>query len=514
MVTASVVEFTFSREPLTPTAIERAARPVSIRMSDETTLGVAAGHDFVEKCLTEDRSVYGSTTGFGPLVVFGGRADAEDQCDNVLQHLTAGQGPDLPVDVVRATVLVRAWSLSRGRSGVSPATLRALCDMLATSFTPAVPSLGSVGASGDLVPLAHVVQALRGVGHAYVDGVRMPAREALAKAGLAPLALGGRDALSLVNGTSVTTAAAGLAVASLRRSHEVAIAMSALLTDLLGAAPAFLSPSLLAAFGHPETVAVGERLSHWLEGTAPTGLRALQEPYSVRCVPQLLGAARSGVEWAERVVRRDLAGVSDNPLFFAEEDLVAHGGNFFGQPSAFAADVLSMTATQTGNLAERQLDLLVDPHRNAGLPAMLSPKAGEQHGVQGLQVVATSVVVAMRRACVPASVQSIPTNLHNQDVVPFGTQAALTALDQARSLRLLHGCLGVALRQAAHLRPGGATAPRCAELVEALAEVVEPIERDRPLDADIRAAADALDRFVERHLPGLVQGAAFPADLS
>ncbi|MGM1063883.1 HAL/PAL/TAL family ammonia-lyase [Saccharothrix sp. Mg75] len=491
-----------------------AAQPVAVTVEDGTEQDLADGRAFVDRCLDGGRPVYGATTGFGPLVVFDGRADAADQCDNVLQHLTAGQGPDLPADVVRAAVLVRIWSLSRGLSGVSPETVRALRDMVATSFVPAVPTLGSVGASGDLVPLAHVVQSLRGVGHAYVDGVRMPAAEALALAGLTPLVLSGRDALSLVNGTSVTTAAAGLAVASTRRSHEVAIALSALLTDLLGAAPAFLSPSLLAAFGHPETVLVGERLSYWLDGTVPTGKRALQEPYSVRCVPQLLGAARSGMEWAEQVVRRDLAGVSDNPLFFAEEDLVAHGGNFFGQPSAFASDMLSMTATQTGNLAERQLDLIIDPHRNEGLPAMLSPRAGEQHGVQGLQVVATSVVVAMRRACTPASMQSIPTNLHNQDVVPFGTQAALTALDQARSLRLLHGCLGVALRQAAHLRPGGTTAPRCGELVAALAEVVEPIERDRPLDADIRAAADALDRFVERHVPTLVHDAAFPADRS
>ncbi|MDU0287784.1 aromatic amino acid ammonia-lyase [Saccharothrix longispora] len=489
-----------STDPLTPASLEAAARPVDVVVTEETEHRVARGRAFVDRCLADGRPVYGATTGFGPLVVFDGRADDEDQCDNALQHLTAGQGPDLPGEVVRAAVLVRFWSLSHGLSGVSTAVFLALRDMLATSFTPAVPEFGSVGASGDLVPLAHVVQSLRGVGHAYVDGVRMPAVEALALAGLTPLALSGRDALSLVNGTSVTTAAAGLAVASARRSHEVALALSALLTDLLGAAPAFLSPSLLAAFGHPESAWAGRRLAHWLEGTVPTGERSLQEPYSVRCVPQLLGAAGSALDWAERTVRHDLGGVSDNPLFFADEDLTAHGGNFFGQPAAFASDTLSMAVTQTGNLAERQLDLLIDPNRNAGLPAMLTPHAGAQHGVQGLQVVATSVVVAMRRACVPASTQSIPTNLHNQDVIPFGTQAAITALRQARSLRVLHGCLGVALRQAAHLRPGGATAPRCAELVDALAEVVEPIDRDRPLDADIRAAADALDRFVDDRL--------------
>ncbi|WP_327417489.1 HAL/PAL/TAL family ammonia-lyase [Streptomyces sp. NBC_01233] len=482
---------------LTLGMLERAARPIEVRAADKTTAQVERGHAFVQKILAEGgRPVYGATTGFGPLVDFHGRTAQEDQCDNALQHLTAGQGPDMPLPVVRAAMLVRVRSLSRGLSGISPAAIEALCAALGTTFTPAVPMVGSVGASGDLVPLAYVAQSLRGVGHAYANGVRMPAARALAEVGLTSLTFTGRDALSLVNGTSVTSAAGGLAMASLRRSHEVAIALSALLTDLLGAAPAFLSPRLLSAFGHPETTQVGQQLSGWLEGSVPSDTRSLQEPYSVRCTPQLLGAARSAMDWADQVVRREIEGVSDNPLFFADEDLVAHGGNFFGQPTAFAADLLSIVATQLGNLAERQLDLLVDPNRNAGLPPMLSPLAGEHHAVQGVQLAATATVVAMRRLCVPASMQSIPTNLHNQDIVPFGTQAALTALDQAKSLRLLHGSLAVGLRQAAHLKPGGASAPRCAELVAALADVVEPILHDRPLDADVRAAADVLDRAV------------------
>jgi tyrosine ammonia-lyase len=499
--TVSIVLDTISSESaVTLDMLERASRPIEVTVSDETTALVERGHAFVQKVLAEDgRPVYGATTGFGPLVDFHGRMAQEDQCDNALQHLTAGQGPDLPLTVVRAAMLVRFRSLSRGLSGISSTAVEALRAALETTFTPAVPTLGSVGASGDLVPLAYVAQCLRGVGHAYVGGVRMPAARALAEAGLNALTFTGRDALSLVNGTSVTSAAGGLAVASLRRSQETAIALSALLTDLLGAAPAFLSPPLLAAFGHPETVRVGQRLSDWLEGSVPSGDRSLQEPYSVRCTPQLLGAARSAMDWAEQVVLRDLNGVSDNPLFFSATNLVAHGGNFFGQPTAFATDLISIVATQIGNLAERQLDLLVDPRRNAGLPPMLSPAAGEQHAVQGVQLAATAIVVAMRRLCVPASMQSVPTNLHNQDIVPFGTQAALTALDQAKSLRLLHGSLAVGLRQAAYLKPGGATAARCAELVAALAEVVEPIEHDRPLDEDVRAAADVLDRFVQEH---------------
>ncbi|WP_410604716.1 HAL/PAL/TAL family ammonia-lyase [Amycolatopsis sp. lyj-90] len=482
---------------LTAGMLEAAARPLKVMLEGETANRTDLGHAFVRECLSGERPVYGATTGFGPLVTFGGRGSSEEQCDNALQHLTAGQGPDLSHAVVRATMLARTWSLSRGISGISPAALEALRAALEIDFAPVVPTLGSVGASGDLVPLAYIAQSLRGVGEARFEGARMPAAEALVKARLQALTFTGRDALSMVNGTSVTSAAAGLAVAALRRSYDCGLALSALLTDLLGAEPRFLEPLLLKAFGHPGTVTAGDRLRGLLEGSVASGDRQLQEPYSVRCVPQLMGAVWSALAWAGDVVERDLNGVSDNPLFFPDADLVAHGGNFFGQPVAFAADMLSIVATQMGNLAERQLDLLVDPVRSSGLPPMLSPKPGAEHAVQGVQLVTTAIVASMRRACVPASVQSLPTNLHNQDIVPFGTQAALTAFEQAQNLRLIQGSLAVGLRQAAYLRAGRRMAPRCAELVAALSEVVDPITGDRPLDKDVRAAADVLDRFVE-----------------
>lgn len=481
-------------QALTFGLLEDAARPISVEFTNEVEARVRRGHAFVTRCLLDERPVYGATTGFGPLVTYRNRAGQEAQSDNALQHLSAGQGADLPREVVRATMLARLWSLSRGLSGLSPAALEALQAALAADFTPVVPMLGSVGASGDLIPMAYIAQSLRGVGEAWVNGQRLSAADALAAAGLTPLVFTGRDALSMVNGTSVTSAAAGLAALSLRRSYRAALALTALLADLLGARPAFLEPSLLAAFGHPETVDAGAELRSWLDAGTSYGDRPLQEPYSIRCVPQLMGAVRSGLDWASSVVERDLNGVSDNPLFFPDEELVGHGGNFFGQPSAFAGDLLSLLATQMGNLAERQLDLLVDPARSSGLPPMLAPDAGRQHCVQGVQLAATAIVADMRRNCAPASVQSIATNLHNQDVVPFGTQAALNALEQARKLRLLQGSLAVGLRQAAFLREGGARATRCAALVAALAEVVEPIVEDRPLDREVRAAADVLDR--------------------
>ena len=175
---------------------------------------------------------------------------------------------------------------------------------------------------------------------------------------------------------------------------------------------------------------------------------------------------------------------------------MVHGGNFFGQPGAFAADRLNVALVQIGNLAERQLDLLVDPHRTNGLPPMLSPAPGQHHALQGVQLGATATVAAMRRAALPASVQSLPTNLHNQDVVPFGTQAALTALDQARLLRYLHGGLGVGLRQAVHVGARRPLAPRLAEVFDRIAAEVPPIVEDRPLDVAMGRVADLLDSIV------------------
>ncbi|MFJ5302640.1 aromatic amino acid lyase [Streptomyces sp. NPDC088350] len=486
---------------LTPDDLELAAAPLPIRITPEARERAAACQAFLAGRLDSGTTVYGASTGFGPLVGYAGRADAAEQCDNVLAHLSCGQGEDLPVPVVRATLLVRLASLARGHSAVGPQVLDALAAALGTGFTPAVPRLGSVGASGDLIPLAHAVQALRGRGRAYVGDMAMPAAEALDRAGLRPLVLDGRDALALVNGTSLTAAAAGLALARLRRAHATALRLTALLADLLGSAPGFASAALLDAFGHPDAVRAGAALRALLAGTVPTGRRPLQEPYSIRCAPQLLGAVGSSLRHAGEVVGHDLGGISDNPLCFPELDEIAHGGNFFGQPVAFAADLLTLAAVQTGNLAERQLDLLVDPHRNGGLHPMLAREPGRQHAVQGVQIAATAILAQMRRTATPASVQSLPTNGHNQDVVPFGTQAALNALDQADSLRLLHGSLALALRQAAHVGARRPIAPACADLLDRLCDAIPPVDPDRPLDADVRAAADLLDGL-PRELPG------------
>jgi histidine ammonia-lyase/tyrosine ammonia-lyase len=481
--------------PLRPLDLRRAAEPLRVEVTGEVRDRVRRSRAHLRAVLGDDRPVYGATTGFGALVGFAGRADEADQCDNTLAHLGAGQGPDLPPGLVRAALLIRARSLAQGLSGVSADVVERLTEMFATTFTPAVPRYGSVGASGDLVPLAYATQALRGRGHAYADGRRMPAAEALAATGLRPLALDGRDALALVNGTSVTTAALALAHDAVRTAHRSLTALTCLLADVLGCDPGFLDADLMRAYAHPGAAATAARMRQWLEGAVPSGTRPLQEPYSIRCSPQLLGAAEDALRYVDAVVAADLAQISDNPLFFpgeAGEGKVVHGGNFFGQPAAFAADLLASVTAQLGNLAERQLDLLVDPHRNGGLPPMLATRPGAQHGLQGVQLATTAFVAEIRRNATPAAMQSLPTNLHNQDVVPFGTQAALRAHDLAELLGLLCGSLALGLRQAVHVGARRPTAPRCADLLDALSAAIDPVDPDRPLDADVRTAARVL----------------------
>ncbi|BCJ49803.1 histidine ammonia-lyase [Actinoplanes sp. NBRC 14428] len=476
--------------PLTVDDLLAARDPVPVGLDAALRDRLAEGRDFLGKVLGDDRAVYGATTGFGALVGYAGRADQRDQADNTLAHLGAGQGPDLDPALVRATMLVRARSLAQAASGVSPHVVEALAAMLGTTFAPAVPRYGSVGASGDLIPLGAAAQALRGRGYAYLDGERMPAADALERAGLTPLPLDGRDALALVNGTSLTTAALALALHAARDAHRAAQHLTCLLADLLGCDPQFLDERLIRRFAHPGAIDVADAMRTTLAGVVPSGDRPLQEPYSVRCSPQLLGAAEDALRYVDGVVAADLAGVSDNPLFFPGDDAVVHGGNFFGQPAAFAADLLSSVVAQLGNLAERQLDLLVDPHRNGGLPPMLAAGPGQQHGLQGVQLASTALVAELRRDAMPAGMQSLPTNLHNQDVIPLGTQAALRALDQSALLRLILGSLALGLRQAVHVGARRPTAAGTGALLAALARRIPPIDPDRPLEADVRTAAD------------------------
>jgi histidine ammonia-lyase len=480
---------------LVPEDLDAVDQPLEVTLSNSTRAAVNRCAEFVGSLPTTDRPVYGISTGFGPLVRHQADPDPERHGMGLLNHLRTGQGNLLAPPVARAMLLARLWSLAKGHSGAHLEVLEGVAACLATGFAPAVPEWGSVGASGDLAPLAHAAGALCGEGHAYLDGQVLAASDALKRAGLRPLRMRGRDALALVNGTSLSAAAAGLAVCSARAAVEVALELTALLVELLGAGSEFTSPRLLALSGHSSSEAVAGRLAALLAGSMSTAGRPLQEAYTVRCVPQLVGAVDETVSHADRVVTAEMNGVSDNPVFFPETGDVVHGGNFFGQQIAFVSDALNLAVTQLANLAERQIDLLMDPHRNGGRTLLLSARPGAQSGLAGVNLTATSLVASMRRYAAASSIQSLPTNGHNQDVVPFGTQAALEALRQSERLRLIQASLGVALRQAAAL---GGSQPRSQPgnaLLQFLSANVEPVNPDRPLAGDVERLATRLPRW-------------------
>jgi tyrosine ammonia-lyase len=480
------------RRRLEPSDLEDAARPMLLSFSTSARDRVARCARFVKEYAKAGNAIYGMSTGFGPLVSFQASADAGAQGSGLLDHLRTGQGDMLAPAVVRAMLLARAWSMGQGYSGVSLEVLDALSAALAIAWAPAVPEWGSVGASGDLAPLAHAAAALCGEGEAFLGEERLPAAAALERGGLRPLFLQGRDALALVNGTSLTAAAASLAVASARRAISLSLELSALIVETIGAAGSFTTPTLLALSGHPAGHRVAQRLEALLRGSTAKRDRPLQEAYSLRCVPQLVGAVEETVEHARQVITNDLNGVSDNPVFFPDEGRVTHGGNFFGQQVAFVSDALNLALTQLANLAERQLDLLLDPVRNGGLPPLLSAKPGAQSGLAGVNLTATAIVGSMRRYATPASIQSLPTNGHNQDVVPFGTQAALEALRQAERLALVQASLALGLRQATYLGAPRPTSSAGTDLLEQLSAWAPPVDPDRPLGADVRRLAHEL----------------------
>ena len=461
----------------------RFAEPVRQRMrAAETRLNEAAeaGH-----------SIYGMTTGFGPFVKFSSGECAEQKHGaGLIAHLGAGCGNWAPREVVRGASLLRLWTVTRGHSGIREQVADAYASLLEQPFHPLVPEIGSVGASGDLVPLSHIARVLTGEGMVRNDrGEQLYAMDALSAVGMDPLSLRPRDALSLTNGTSFLTAYAAIAVARAERLIDKAEKLTAWAYALLGCQRQALDPRLHEARNQKGQIESARRIAEELErfDAAPDRTRPLQEVYSLRCAPQVIGACRDHLEYAKTIIERELEGVDDNPLVFADnagpEGLpMAHGGNFQGQQVAFAADMLNEAMTQTAALIERQLDVVSNPQLNGGAPLLLASDPGPTSGIAGAQLTATALVAEMRSHCQMHGVYTIPTNGGNQDIVSMGTLAARRAFGQTEPLASVLGIQCVALQQLTHLRRLG------------IAPGVEPIVPDRPLHGDIARTGSAMLR--------------------
>lgn len=485
-----------SGDPLTIDDVVAVARQgIPVELGETGRKRMAAAREVVERAVREGRRVYGVSTGFGLLAntpVAPG--DLEELQRRILLSHATGSGDPLPVEVVRAMQLLRARTLTQGHSGVRPEIVEALLALLDAGITPVIPEHGSVGASGDLAQLAHLALPLIGEGEVALDGQRMPALQALDRAGLKPLRLSYKEGLSLVNGTEGMLALACLAVAdaeALATAADVVCAMS--IEGLLGTDRPF-QPRLHELRPHPGQAASAANLRTLLAGSPILASHrhsdhAIQDAYSLRCAPQVHGAVRDTIAFARQVVERELGSVTDNPVVFADSGDVVSNGNFHGEPLAFALDYLAIALTELASISERRVDRLLDPALNHDLPAFLTPRPGLNSGLMLSQYTAAALVADCKILAHPASVDSIPTSGNQEDHVSMGWGAGLKLRRVIANARRVLGvealCAAQAIDLRAPLRPGAAVAAALARL----RRDVPALDADHYLAPDMDAAA-------------------------
>ena len=475
---------------------------------------VEAGARAIDRVVAAGAPVYGVNTGFGKLASV--RIDTVDlttlQRNIVLSHC-AGVGDPLPVPVTRLMMALKLASLAQGASGVRWATVEHLGACLALDLVPVVPGQGSVGASGDLAPLAHLSAALLGVGHFMVRGERVPALQALASAGLEPLVLGPKEGLALLNGTQACTALALAGLFETERVFQAALVTGALTTDAAKGSDGPFDPRIQALRGQPGQIDVAVALAHLMRGSAIrqshlVGDARVQDPYCLRCQPQVMGACLDLLRQAARTLATEANGVSDNPLVFADTGEVISGGNFHAQPVAFAADIIALAICEIGSIAERRLAMLVDPALS-GLPAFLTPNPGLNSGLMIPQVTAAALVSENKQRAYPASVDSIPTSANQEDHVSMAAHGARRLGPMAENAAHVIGIELIAAAQGCGFHAPLRSSDRLERAVALLRAQVPPLEHDRYLADDINAATALVrsGRLVAAagldHLPGL-----------
>ena len=408
------------------------------RLDDAAMQRVAEAAASVDRIVAGGETVYGVNTGFGLLANTRIPDDrlAELQTNLILSH-SAGLGDPLPRRVTRLMIVLKLLGLGRGHSGVRPVVIEALQALLDRDAMPLIPAQGSVGASGDLAPLAHLIAALMGHGRIDIAGEAMPAGAALEKLGMPPLELGPKEGLALINGTQGSTAIALDALFSGERVFAAAIAAGALSVDALKGSAKPFDARISELRGQPGQVRVAAALRELLDGSEilashQSGCAKVQDPYSFRCQPQVMGAALDLMENAARTLTIEAGAVTDNPIVFPDEDSAISGGNFHAQPVAFAADTIAMALCEVGSISERRTAVLIDP-KMSGLPPFLTEDSGVNSGLMIPQVTAAALVSESKSLAYPASVDSIPTSAGQEDHVSMAPIAARKAAQIARN---------------------------------------------------------------------------------
>jgi histidine ammonia-lyase len=468
-----------------------------VELSPEALERVKAARALVDKVAAGDAPAYGINTGFGTLAeVRIAKKDLRELQRNLLLSHAAGVGSPLPLPEARALLLLRCNVLAKGYSGIRPQTLQLAVEALNRGVAPVVPERGSVGASGDLAPLAHLALVLIGEGEAFYGGQRMKGREALAKAGLDPVVLEAKEGLALVNGTQAICAVGVLAQLRAEQLADMAdLAGAMTLEGLLGSHKPFI-PEIHRIRPHPGQGACAAHMRRLLADSelvqTHVNCSKVQDPYSMRCIPQVHGAAREALSFARRVLEVEINSATDNPLVFAGDERIVSGGNFHGQPVSLALDVQAMGLTQLASVSERRVEQLVNPSLS-GLPPFLAKNSGLNSGFMIAQVTSAALVAESRILCHPASVDSIPSSAGREDHVSMGMTAALKARQVGEHART---CLAIEMLVAAQAldlrRP--VKAGRGAEAAyQLIRERVPTMEKDRELHLDIEKVCALID---------------------
>ncbi|QQE81178.1 histidine ammonia-lyase [Alicyclobacillus sp. SO9] len=464
-------------------------------ISDDAWKKVRASRNRIERQVTQGNIVYGVTTGFGKLSdVSIDEHHVEPLQANLLRSHAVGVGEPMPQDVVRAMLLLRANALAKGFSGIHPDTLQLLVELLNHRVHPVIPSQGSLGASGDLAPLAHMALVLIGEGEAEVDGQVLSGSAALAKAGLSPVRLGAKEGLALINGTQAMSGIGAMTLLETKNVGKAADYAAALTMEALRGIVTAFDKDLLATRPHRELEEVGERLRTLLHGSrrvTKQGELRVQDAYSLRCIPQVHGASWQAWNYAYERLAVELNAATDNPIVLSDDKIVS-GGQFHGQPIALAMDFLKVGAAEWANISERRIERLVNPQLS-GLSPFLAKEPGLQSGFMITQYVAAALVSENKVLAHPASVDSIPSSANQEDHVSMGTIAARQCRQIVTNVAKVVAIELICAAQAVYLQGvEKELAPATTHILNWVRNYVGPVTEDKSLSKEIEAMGNAI----------------------
>ena len=470
-------------------AVARHGARVSI--ARDAIIRMDRARELVEEILDKGEPVYGINTGFGAFsqVSISGSQVDQLQANLIMSH-AVGCGEPLPEDSVRGMLLLRANALCQGHSGIRTQVVQGLVDMLNEEVHPVIPEQGSLGASGDLCPLAHMALVLMGMGEAVYKGQRMAGKAALSAAGLKPVLLAAKEGLALINGTQMMGAVGGLALADALRAARLADITASLTMEALQGLRVAFDPRIHALRPHQGQSLVARNMLMLLEGSQMADgavPKRVQDAYSLRCIPQVHGAVRDALHHVKAVLETEFNSVTDNPLLFPEEGDVLSGGNFHGEPLALALDYLGIAVSELANISERRLERMVNPQLSGGLPAFLVKEGGVNSGLMIVQYAAAALVSENKVLAHPASVDSIPSSANQEDHVSMGAHAARKARKMADNTLSVLGYELLTAAQATELR-GGQPSSFHQELMTLVRSRVPFVTADRELRLDVNTA--------------------------